>query len=41
MLTSGRHSNYRAMHEADMKRLIALLRAGAPDAELAAVTFLG
>jgi len=31
---------YRAMQDAEMKKLISLLRAGAPDVELAKVTFL-
>ena len=31
---------YRAMQDAEMKKLVNLLRAGAPDVELAKVTFL-
>jgi hypothetical protein len=31
---------YRAMQDAEMEKLVRLLRAGAPDAELAKVTFL-
>ena len=35
-----RDSAYRAMQDAEMEKLVRLLRAGAPDVELAKVTFL-
>jgi hypothetical protein len=36
-----RDSDYRAMQNAEMATLIQLLRAGAPDAELVEINFLG
>jgi hypothetical protein len=36
-----RDPSYRAMQDTEMAKLVRLLRAGAPDAELAKVDFLG
>jgi hypothetical protein len=36
-----RDLDYRAMQDAEMEKLVRLLRAGAPDAELAKIHFLG
>jgi hypothetical protein len=36
-----RDPDYRAMQDAEMEKLVRLLRAGAPDAELATIHFLG
>jgi hypothetical protein len=36
-----RDAEYRAMQDGEMEKLIRLLRAGAPDAELARIHFLG
>jgi hypothetical protein len=36
-----RDPDYRAMQDSEMEKLVQLLRAGAPDAELAKVHFLG
>jgi hypothetical protein len=40
-LIRERDSDYRAMQDSEMKKLVQLLRAGAPNAELAGIHFLG